>query len=174
MKVKRLLGAAIVLVLVLVVGYQVVVRLMIDYKIEHSRFLNWSQTLSVSDLEFATFSDPWQQEMFPFPENYILSEEEESRLVGMLNRMDTDNLSIEDMTFQTSPVFTVCVATEEGKFLLSRQTEAEDIFYFTQPTEGYDDHSVGRYNQLIVTCPELVDFVLEAAAKSDSAPAENT
>lgn len=172
MKVKRLLGAAIVLVLVLVVGYQVVVRLMINHKIENSRFLTWCQTLSVSDLEFATFSDPWQREIFP--EDYILSDEEEAQLVDILNQLDTGNLSIEDMTFQTSPVFTVCVATEEGKFLLSRQTEAEDIFYFTQPTEGYDDHSVGRYNQLIVTCPELVDFVLEAAAKSDSAPAENT
>lgn len=172
MKVKRLLGAAIVLVLVLVVGYQVVVRLMIDYKIEHSRFLNWSQTLSVSDLEFATFSDPWQQEMFP--ENYILSEEEESRLVGMLNRMDTDNLSIEDIRFQTNPLFTVCVATEEGKFLLLCRDSEAGLFDFVPPTSGYDNVTVGRFNQLIVTYPELVDFVLEAAAKSDSAAAENT
>ena len=44
MKVKRLLCAALILALVLVVGYQVVVRLMIGYKIEHSRFLNWCQT----------------------------------------------------------------------------------------------------------------------------------
>lgn len=172
MKVKRLLGAAIALVLVLVVGYQVVVRLMIDYKIEHSRLLNWSQTLSVSDLEFATFSDPWQREMFP--ENYILSEEEKARLVGILNRMDTDTLSIEDIRFQTNPLFTVCVATEEGKFLLRCRDKEAGLFDFVQPTPGYDNHTVGRFNQLIVTCPELVDFVLEAETKLDSAPAENT
>lgn len=171
MKVKRLLCAALVLALVLVVGYQVVVRLMIGYKIEHSRFLNWCQTLSVSDLEFATFSDPWQQEMFPFPENYILSQDEEARLVGILNQMDTDNLSIEDTIFRTSPVFTVCVATKEGKFLFQRQSEAEDILYCTQPSEEYDDYSVGQYNKLIVTCPELVDFVLEAAAQSAASAA---
>lgn len=172
MKVKRLLGAAIVLVLVLVVGYQVVVRLMINHKIENSRFLTWCQTLSVSDLEFATFSDPWQQEMFP--ENYILSEEEESRLVGMLNQIDTDNLSIEDIRFQTNPLFTVCVATEEGKFLFRCQDKEAGLFDFVPPTSGYDNVTVGRFNQLIVTYPELVDFVLEAAAKSDSAAAENT
>lgn len=171
MKVKRLLCAALVLVLVLVVGYQVVVRLMIGYKIEHSRFLNWCQTLSVSDLEFATFSDPWQQEMFPFPENYILSQDEEARLVGILNQMDTDNLSIEDTRFQTNPLFTVCVATEEGKFLLRCRAEGEGLFDFVQPTSGYDNYSVGRFNQLIVICPELVDFVLEAAAQSAASAA---
>ena len=55
---RKVLIAAIILVIVGVVGYQVGVRWMIGYKIQHSRFLAWCQTLSVSDLEFATFSDP--------------------------------------------------------------------------------------------------------------------
>lgn len=164
---RKVLLSAIILVIVGVVGYQVGVRLMIDYKIQHSRFLTWCQTLSVSDLEFATFSDPWQRELFP--ENYVLSEEEEARLVDILNDLDTENLNIVDTTFRSSPVFVVCVATEEGKFLLSRQGEAEGCFSFTPPTEGFDDHFVGRFNQLVVTSPELMDFVMEVVAKSDAA-----
>ena len=164
---RNVLFAAIILVIVGVVGYQVGGRLMIDYKIQHSRFLAWCQSLSVSDLEFATFSDPWQRELFP--ENYVLSEEEEARLVDILNGLDTENLNIVDTTFRTSPVFVVCAATEEGKFLLSRQGEAEGYFSFTPPTEGFDDHFVGRFNQLVVTSPELMDFVMEVVAKSDAA-----
>lgn len=164
---RKVLIAAIILVIVGVVGYQVGVRWMIGYKIQHSRFLTWCQTLSVSDLEFATFSDPWQRELFP--EEYVLSEEEAARLVDILNDLGTEELNIVDTTFRTSPVFVVCVATEEGKFLLSRQGEAEDCFSFTPPTDGFDDHSVGRFNQLVVTSPELMDFVMEAVAKSDAA-----
>lgn len=166
MKGKKLLLAAAAVVLVLAAGYPTVIRLMINYKLEHSWFLTWCQTLSVSDLEFVTFSDPAQRELFP--QNYILSDDEEARLVALLNQIDRDRVSVEDAIFRTSPVFTVCVATEEGKFLFQRQSEGEDILYCTQPTEEYDDYSVGRFNKLILTCPELVDFVLEAAASSDS------
>lgn len=164
---RKVLIAAIILVIVGVVGYQVGVRWMIGYKIQHSRFLAWCQTLSVSDLEFITFSDPWQRELFS--EEYVLSEEEETRMVDILNGLGTEDLNIVDTTFRTSPVFVVCVATEEGKFLLSRQGEAEDCFSFTPPTDGFDDHFVGRFNQLVVTSPELMDFVMETVAKSDAA-----
>ena len=159
---RKVLLAAIILVIAGVVGYQVGVRWMIGYKIQHSRFLTWCQTLSVSDLEFATFSDPWQRELFP--QDYALSEAEEARLVDILNDLGTEDLNIVDTTFRTSPVFVVCVATEEGKFLLSRQGETEVSFSFTPPTEGFDDHSVGRFNQLVVTSPELAEFALETAA----------
>lgn len=39
----------------------------------------------------------------------------------------------------------------------------------TPPTDEFDDHFVGRFNQLVVTSPELMDFVMKAVAKSDAA-----
>lgn len=164
---RKLLLAVILLAIVGVVGYQVGIRWMIGYKIQHGRFLSWCQTLSVSDVEFITFSDPWKRELFP--ENYVLSEEEEARLVDILNDLDTEDLNIVDTTFRTNSVFTICIAVEEGKLLLQHQSEGEDLFRFTPPTEDFDDHFVGDFNQLVVTSPELMDFVMETAAKSDAA-----
>lgn len=164
---RKLLLAVILLAIVGVVGYQVGIRWMIGYKIQHGRFLAWCQTLSVSDVEFITFSDPWKRELFP--ENYVLSEEEEARLVGILNDLDTEDLNIVDTTFRTNSVFTICIAVEEGKLLLQHQSEGEDLFRFTPPTEDFDDHFVGNFNQLVVTSPELMDFVMETVAKSDAA-----
>lgn len=164
---RKVLLAAIILILAGVVGYQVGVRLMIGYKLQHSHFLAWCQTLSASDVEFITFSDPSNRELFS--ENYVLSEEEEARLVGILNDLDTEDLNIVDTVFRTNPVFTICIAVEEGKLLLQHQSEGEDLFRFTPPIEDFDDHFVGRFNQLVVTSPELMDFVMEAVAKSDAA-----
>ena len=138
---RKVLLAAIILILAGVVGYQVGVRLMIGYKIQHSHFLAWCQTLSSSDVEFITFSDPSNRELFS--ENYVLSEEEEARLVGILNDLDTEDLNIVDTTFRTNPVFTICIAVEEGKLLLQHQSEGEDLFRFTPPIEDFDDHFVG-------------------------------
>ena len=162
----RPISIIIIVVVCLVVGYQAVLCLIISHQIKHSYFLKWCQNLSVSDIEFVVFSDPWQREMFF--ESYILSASEEEQLVDILNHVNKESLLLVDTPFRTDPAFTVYVNMGQETYLFQRQTEAENIFYVTPSTaEESTLQSVGSYNKLILICPQLVDFALEISVKSE-------
>ena len=138
---------------------QFITPALIDYRIKHSCFSRWYQTISVSDIEYVTFSDLNAREIFPEP--YFLSDEEIEQLVNMLRRIDEKDIDLKSVIVRANPVFTICISMGKERYLFNNYEINKDIFLVSTPV---DDYSVGSFNKLFVNCPGLSNFVISFSA----------
>lgn len=93
---------------------QAVVSFIIRCKTQNSMFFKWCQTISSTDVEGISLSDPFHHKLFPFPENLVLSEKE---VVEILNSISEEDLDLVSDPVRTSPVFETYVMAGGSRYL---------------------------------------------------------
>ena len=162
---KAVKGTLCLLVLLLCGAFvvqQAVVPFIIRRKTQNSMFFKWCQTISSTDVEGISLSDPFHHKLFPFPENLVLSEKEEKEVVEILNSISEEDLDLVSDPVRTSPVFEIYVMAGGSRYLFDCYDVTDPVFYLTPETpEEAEAFSAGPFKHLTVYAPRLLDFAVQ-------------
>ena len=130
--------------------------------LENSPFFRWCQTISSKNMEGACLSDPSDQKLFPFPENFVLSQEEEAQLAEILSGITLEDLELLRDPVRKPSVFHLYVIAGGRRYLFECYDVTEPVFGLTPETpEEAEALSVGPFRHLTVYAPELLDFAAQ-------------